>query len=1134
MGAGTGCRARGDERQFFCLGGHSLLATQVISRVRRQLAVDVPLRALFDTPDLRGFALAVAAARPDHQGDIARVSREAPLPVSHAQHRQWLFWKLHPASTAYHTPLAVRLTGALDTQALESAFNGLVQRHETLRTHFVETDGMPSQHVLTTMPFVLARQSALGQDDAQLATRIQAAIATPFDLATGPLLRGLLLTLGEESHLLVLTLHHIVSDGWSMGIMVRECLRTYEALVSNRSDGLQAPKVQYADYAVWQRQRLEQGLLHTQLAYWKTALENDFSVLALPADRARPTVQSHHGERIDLRLSPALAEQLRALAIHHQATLFHVLLAAFGLVLGRYTGREKLNIGVPMTNRDRVELEGLMGFFVNTLVVRIGLDPAQDLAAYLAQVKETTLQAQANKDIPFDALVEALSPERDTSHNPLFQVMYNHLRDVGAQVGEHSLSGLHLQEVDLAGHSAQFDLALDTLERSDGVLASFTFATDLFDRPRIERLAQHWLNLLQAFVEGPVRAVGELPMLCLPETQRLAEANLTPAHYPASEAIHQLFERQARLTPQALALVHGDQQWSYQVLNQRANALSAALIARGVARGSRVAIVMKRTPDMVAALFAVMKAGAAYIPLDPAYPVQRLNYMLKDSEASLLLVQGDSCPALALEAHTAILDVEDIQAVGQGNLDLAMAPQDLAYCIYTSGSTGQPKGVMIEHRNVAALIGWSASVYSQDDLQGVLASTSICFDLSAWEFFVTLALGGYVILAENVLQLPQLPARDRVRLINTVPSAIRTLCEARQIPDSVRVINTAGELFKQSVVEALYKQKPAVRVYDLYGPSEDTTYSTFTLREVGGTDNIGGPIANSAAYLMDDNAEQVPWGHAAQVYMAGAGLARGYLNRPGLTAERFVPDPLAARGGERMYRTGDLARYDDAGRLECLGRIDHQVKVRGFRIELGEIEARLRAFHGVRDVAVVALEQVTGSELVAYLVPTDQAQALVDPASQAAVQQQLRAHLRAALPDYMVPAHWVMLQALPLTPNGKLDRAKLPTPDRQARPRILRAPLTPLAAQVAELWSQALGVAVVGMDDNFFELGGHSLLATQVTARLQAQLNIELPLLELFQAPSLEAFVQAVERCQPGNQHDLEELGDWMSELETL
>lgn len=1115
---------------FFALGGHSLLATQVVSRVRRALGLSVPLRALFDTPDLAAFAAEVAQLQPSAQGEIPRLPRVAPLPVSHAQHRQWLFWKLHPASTAYHTPLAVRLSGPLDAAAVEAALKGLIQRHETLRTVFVEVDGVPLQQVLPQATLALAREDAQGLNETQLAARLQAAVREPFDLARGPLLRALLLAQGEGSHVLLLTLHHIVSDGWSMGVLVRECLQGYQAATHGAPAGVAVPSVQYADYAVWQRERLAGGLAAEQLAYWKATLQDDFAPLSLPADRARPALQSHRGGRVDVRLPAALAERLRALAVSHNVTLFHLLLAAFAMLLGRYAGRDAVNIGVPMTNRDRVELEALIGFFVNTVVLRMALDPALPFGTYLAQVKEAALQAQAHKDIPFDTVVEALHPQRSTDHHPLFQVMYNHLRDVGTQVHAQSVEGLHLVEIDLAEESAQFDLALNTVERSDGVTASFTFASDLFDRPRVERMAGHWLNLLQAIVEAPARALGELALLGPREAHALAA--LTPPAPPLpAGTVHQLFEAQARAQPGALALIDGQREWTYQALNRRANVLAHALLRRGAGPGARVAVAMRRNADLVAALFAVMKAGAAYIPLDPAYPVQRLNYMLRDSGAALLLVQGDSCPALELGEAVTVMDVDTVTDGAQAEHDPArpVAAQGLAYCIYTSGSTGQPKGVMIEHRNVAALVAWSATVYRDGDLDGVLAATSICFDLSAWELFVTLGLGGYVIMADNALALAHLPARERVRLINSVPSAIGALCDTGQIPASVRIINSAGEPLRQALVERLYARTAVARVYDLYGPSEDTTYSTFSLRQPGGHDTIGRPVAGSAVYLLDAGVQPVPQGHAAEVFIAGAGLARGYLGRPALTAQRFVPDPIGAEPGQRMYRTGDLAREGADAQLQCLGRLDHQVKVRGFRVELGEVEACLRGFPGVHEAVVIDHPGPGGTELVAYLVATPAALARDPLATQA---HALKAYLRLQLPAYMVPAHWVVLPELPLTPNGKVDRQRLPAPRGAADGSARRPPQTALQQQVAQVWSEALGGLLVGLDDNFFELGGHSLLATQVTARLQAQLHADVPLLELFQAATLESYVERVAGYQPGSLEALGELNDLLGELE--
>ncbi len=1114
----------GLDDNFFALGGHSLLATQVVSRIRQQLKVDVALRALFDTADLQGFAQVVEGLGQDLGGDIQPVDRTQPLPVSHAQYRQWMFWKLNPLSTAYNTPLAVRLEGSLDRAALRAAFDELVARHETLRTVFEERQGVPYQRVLPAAALAIVEHDLAGASAAALVDYLQARGAEPFDLASGPLIRVQLLRIGAEEHVLSVVLHHIVSDGWSMGVMVRELVEVYNAFAARRPVQRPPLAVQYADYASWQRERLASGEMQAQLAYWQAALEGDFSVLELPADRPRPQVQSYRGGRVEVHLPAELTASLRRLAVEGNASLFHVFLASFALLLARYSGRDTLNIGVPVTNRNRLELEGLIGFFVNTLVTRVAVDPLQSFSQLLASVKETALQAQAHKDIPFDVLVEELKPERALGYNPLFQVMYNHLSAVGERVSSDSMSGMRATEVDLAEQTSQFDLSLNTLERSDGVMAVINYACDLFDAPRIQRLGEHWLNLLQAIVSHTGQPLAELPMIGGVERQRmLVEWNRNAQPYPAEQCVHQLIEDQAARSPDAVALVHGTQELTYAQLNRRANQLARYLREQGVGPEVLVGVALERGLDLVVSLLAIFKAGGAYVPLDPAYPQERLAYMLRDSQARVLLSQGSLLERLpgATAAKVVLLDSLALQHYPEENLDTLSMPGNLALTIYTSGSTGLPKGVLLEQRNITALIGWALGHYRQDDLKGVLAATSVCFDLSLWEFFVTLSAGGYAVIAQNALALPLLPARERVRLINTVPSAIKALYDAGHIPASVRIINTAGETLKQALVDQLYALGHVQHVYDLYGPSEDTTYSTCTRREMNGPANIGRPLPNSAGYVLDGTGNPRPIGAAGEMCLAGAGLARGYLGRPALTAEKFLPDPFdtSAQGGGRLYRSGDLTRYRDDGVIEFVGRIDHQVKIRGFRVELGEIEQTLLAHATVREAVVIDIEGPGGRQLVAYLVAQGEV-------------PDLREHLRITLPDYMVPAHLVRLDALPLTPNGKLDRKALPAPDVGVQQRAYVAPHTELQRQVAAIWAEALEIDRVGLGDNFFELGGHSLLATQVTARLQGQLPFELPLLALFQARDLEHYVQSIDRDDSGNSDDLDDLERLLGELE--
>ncbi|WP_277964676.1 non-ribosomal peptide synthetase [Pseudomonas sp. RIT-To-2] len=1099
---------------FFSLGGHSLLATQVVSRVRQQLGVDVALRTLFDTADLQAFADAVARCGQSGALAIEPVNRQEPLPLSHAQHRQWLFWKLHPLSTAYNTPLVVSLEGGLRVEALQAALDALVARHETLRTVFQETEGGVWQHILPQAPVPLGYLDLSDQPRSAVDQQVAQAAFAVFDLATGPLLRARLFKTGEDRHVLAVTLHHIVSDGWSMSIMVREFAAAYNACATGQPHERQPLAIQYADYAAWQRKALEQGLWQEQLAYWKAQLEDDFDLLELPGDRLRPQVQSYRGGRVDIRLPDTLVARLRALALDANATLFHVFLSAFALLLSRYSGREKLNIGVPVTHRDRLELEGLIGFFVNTVVARVGVDHRAPFADLLAHVKETTLQAQANKDVPFDLLVETLRPERGLGYNPLFQVAYNHLRDFGEHVSAHSLHGLRVAEVEVVEQTAQFDLMLNTLERSDGVTATFNFAADLFDSPRIERMARHWCNVLEAVAGQPREALAQVPLLDRAEHRLIIEdwGRAAPG-VKTGHCLHERFEAQVRRTPEAEALITGEQAYTYDALNRRANRLAHQLRALGVGPDVLVAIALERDATLVVAMLAVLKAGGGYVPLDPQYPRERLAYMLQDSCAPVLLSHSSLAPQLpASEAvRTLLLDRTALEDFPDHDPLPWATPANLAYSIYTSGSTGHPKGVLIEHGNVSALIDWALAVYPPHQLQGVLAATSVCFDLSVWELFVTLAAGGRVILASNALELPYLPARDSVELINTVPSAIKALLEAGHIPASIHTINLAGEPLKQSLVDALYRLGHVKQVYDLYGPSEDTTYSTWTLRTAGGQANIGRPVAGTSAYLLDVAGQPAHVGGAGELCLAGDGLARGYLGRPGLTAEKFLPDPFddSGRGG-RLYRTGDLARYRADGLIEYAGRIDHQVKVRGLRIELGEIEARLHAHPAVHETVVIDTEGAGGRQLVGYVVPVDTA-VLRGSEDQQRLGAALKEHLKLTLPDYMVPAWLVMLERLPLTPNGKLDRKALPPPDIALVQAGYAAPQTDRQRQVAGIWAELLNLEQVGLNDHFFELGGHSLLAAQAVSRINAQLGIDIPLRLIFESPLLSEFTMTLE-----------------------
>ena len=1134
----------GLDDNFFALGGHSLLATQVVSRIRQQLRLDVALRVLFDTADLAAFAEALQGLEQVAGGEIQVLDRAAALQVSHAQYRQWMFWKLHPQSTAYNTPLAIRLQGQVDRAALQAAFDALVMRHESLRTVFEEHDGIPLQRILPAASPIIGYHDLSAADGRALQQRIQDEALTPFDLEQGPLIRVKLFQGGSQEQVLTVLLHHIVSDGWSMSVMVRELAAVYNAHTTGQPLERQALAVQYADYAAWQRERLASGELQAQLAFWKATLQDDFAVLELPADRIRPQIQSYRGGRVDVLLPAALTADLQRLAVAANATLFHVFLASFALLLSRYSGRETLNIGIPVTNRNRLELEGLIGFFVNTLVARVAVDPLQSFRHLLLLVKETTLQAQANKDIPFDVLVEELKPERGLGHNPLFQVMYNHLSNLGERVSGDSVQGLSVEEVDLVEHTTQFDLSLDTLERSDGVIASFGYASDLFDVERIERLASVWVNLLGALASEAALPVAELPLLTAAQhTLALQAVDPAPLRFAEDLGVHQLFEAQALRAPQATALVLDDQTLTYQALNRRANQLAHKLRELGVGPDVRVGIAVERSLDMVVGLLGILKAGAAYVPLDPQYPQERLRFMMQDSGIHLLLTQSHLAPTLPISPAVTCLEMQaDEQWLGNYSaanpVSLTVA-DNLAYVIYTSGSTGKPKGVAVAHRELSVFCSVAADYSRLDATDRVLQFATVNFDGFVEQLYPALCCGARVVMRGpqlwDIETLKQAIVTHGITVADLTTAYWRMLA-AEKLPAgacaSLRQVHVGGEAMPMESLGDWYASGlQQARLLNTYGPTEATVVTT--VQDCAGLQPgaggkaivpIGRAVGGRVTYVCDDGLALAPVGWVNELLIGGRGcLARGYFNRPALTAERFIPDPFDPVGGGRLYRTGDLASYRVDGVIDYVGRIDHQVKIRGLRIELDEIEARLQEHAKVREAQVIDIDGPTGKQLVAYLVIEG------DLEHQDALRENLASHLKAALPDYMVPAHLMFLSALPLTPNGKLDRKALPRPDLSLDQPAYVPPRSERERQIAVIWAQVLKVERIGLTDHFFELGGHSLLATQVTSRIRQALGLEIPLRTLFEAPVLADFValtgqgthapapalQPVDRTQP-------------------
>ncbi|AKT41191.1 non-ribosomal peptide synthetase [Chondromyces crocatus] len=1122
-----GVEGIGVHDDFFALGGHSLLATQVVTRLREVFGMDLPLRALFEARTVGSLAVQIEARRSEaggaRPGRIERADRTKPLPLSFAQQRLWFLAQLDPESAGYHVPAGVQLRGALKGHALAQALDEVVSRHEALRTTFSVEEGRPVQRIQAPEPVRLHEHDVTEQPpearDAAVKALLHALSQQPFDLGTGPLLRADLVKVDAEEHVLLLTLHHIISDGWSTGVLIGELAALYEAAVEGKRSPLPPLSIQYADFAQWQRGWLEGAVLSEQLAYWREQLGDGVAQLNLPTDRARPAVQSFRGAVHTQLLPRGLLEQVQALSQQAGTTLYMTLLATFQLLLGRYASQDDIAVGSPIANRTRPELEGLIGVFINTLVLRTRLSGNPTFRELLGRVREVTLGAYAHQDVPFERLVEELQTERELSRSPLFQVFFI---VQNAPMPSLELAGLQMKALDLDTGTSKFDLTFSLVEQPEGLRLWIEYTTDLFEAATVERMGRHFEQLLGAACGQPDMSIWRLPMLGEGELRELVvERNATGRDYPLETTLPEMLKAQALRTPEARAVVFGEDALSYGELDARAEALARRLRRCGVGGEARVGVCLRRSAELVVVLVAILKAGGAYVPLDPAYPVERLGFMLEDAQAALLITQS-SLRSLLPEVSMPVLELDTAAAeeTAAGPLEPrsgAMLPGQLAYLIYTSGSTGRPKAVAITHRNAVAMIHWALEAFEREDLARVVAATSICFDLSVFELFVPLCCGGQVTLLDSILDLPSLPKDSGVTLVNTVPSAMNELVRSGGLPSSVRVVNLAGEALPSSLVEGLYRLSHVERVINLYGPSEDTTYSTMAVLERGhrGPPPVGRPIANSQAYVLDAALQPVPSGVPGEVVLGGAGLARGYLGRPGLTAERFVPDPFGGEAGGRLYRTGDLARALPDGNLLFLGRVDHQVKLRGFRIELGEIEAVMGRHPAVREVALLVREDRAGQPcLVAYLVA-------VEGLGTRPGQEELRRYVGNTLPEYMVPQAVVWLEALPLTPNGKLDRKALPAPEASGLSGEGEhvAPRTDTERALAGVWSTVLGVEGIGVHDDFFALGGHSLLATQVVTRLREVFGMDLPLRALFEARTVGSLAVQIDarRSEEGN-----------------
>ncbi|WP_338910436.1 non-ribosomal peptide synthase/polyketide synthase [Mycetohabitans rhizoxinica] len=1108
----------GRHDSFFALGGHSLLGVRLMNRVSA-LGADVPLATLFASPTLAAFAAAIDARRHHSTGtlpEIAPVSREGHLPLSFAQQRLWFLAQFDGVSRTYHMSLAWRVHGPLNRAAWQHALDALFARHEALRSVFVSVGGQPQVQLLpaeTGVPMTWHDLRGVPDRQAQLAQLSEEAAQAPFDLAQGPLLRACGIQLSDDEHMLVLTQHHIVSDGWSIEVLVRELSALYTAACRGQPDPLPPLAVQYPDYAAWQRQWLSGERLQAQSEYWRMTLADAPVLLELPTDRPRPAQPSFAGAQVPVCIDADTTSALKRLSGEHGTTLFMTVLAAWSAVLARLSGQDDLVIGTPSANRGHPAIEPLIGFFVNTLALRVDLSGEPTTTQLLERVRRTTLEAQMHQDLPFEQVVEIVQPPRRLNHTPLFQVMFAWQ---GAQTEHWCLPDLTLTPTELGDNPIKFDLELGLHESGNEIVGALGYASALFDQTTIERHVGYLQTVLQAMAADATHPVTRIELLAPAERTLLLKTwNATQQPYPSHLCVHQLFEAQAERMPEATALVTQEQTLSYAELNARANRLAHQLIEWGVKPDARVAICVERSPAMVVGLLAVLKAGGTYVPLDPAYPPERLAHMMADSAPVVLLSVGTP-PAAVTPCLGAGVPVLDLQAdaaqwahQSARNPTLALTAQSLAYIIYTSGSTGQPKGVMIPHRSAVNLVTSMVQKLGLTAHDRVLQCSSLSFDASVGEIFVTLTQGAALVLRTDAwlagaAQFWALCKANRVSVTDLPTQFWAQLAQEKvSVPDSVRVVMISGEALSASAQSAWFAgagHRP--RLLNVYGPTETTV--TATVHEVTNAENnwrtIGRPIDNTRLYILDAHKQPVPLGAMGELYIGGVGVARGYLNRPELTAERFVRDPFTDEPNARMYKTGDVARYLPDGNLEFLGRNDHQVKIRGFRIELGEIEACLAQHAQVHDAVVLAIGEGSAKRLVAYVVaePDD---ALVST---------LRAHVAANLPDYMVPAALVRLDAFPLTPNGKLDRRALPAPSTDAfAHQAYEAPQGELETTLAEIWSELLGVERVGRHDSFFTLGGHSLLAVRLINWVSARVAA-VPLTTLFTAPTLAGFAAAL------------------------
>ncbi|HEY7403806.1 MAG TPA: amino acid adenylation domain-containing protein [Candidatus Angelobacter sp.] len=1107
----------GAQDSFFDLGGNSLLAAQVMSRVRKSYGVSLPLRSFFEKPVLadlaRRFEAEQRVASLDQVAPIGAVQRGEEIPLGFSQERVWFLQELDPSSIAYNFQATLRIRGPLNIAALEQSLTEIIARHEIFRTTFVERHGHPLQIVHDAFPVRLPVVDLQGvareQMDNVVAEMVKKETASQFDVGRLPLIRWALFSLGEQEHILLHIEHHFVHDGWGFNVFLGELLEIYKARAAGEPSPLAPPRVQFADYAVWQRQYVRSERVQAQLSFWKSKLAGSLPMSALPTDRPRPSVQTFNGRVLRIPLSTDLCRSLHAFSNQEEASLFVIMMSAFFTLAYRYTRQGDFCVGTSLANRQRPETEGLLGMLVNNVVLRAQMDAGLSFRDLLAQVRELTFEAYENQDVPLQDVVRAVNVNRDLRVNPLFQTTFNFHN---SPVFVPEIPELQLQLVEALGNgAAKFDLGVIVIPAStqrlrlnpewdkDAVVMLWEYNTDLFDESTIRRSVKHYEKILAGMIADPLKKITEAGLMDEAERQlMLVEWNQTTREAEFAKCVHELFAEQAKRTPQSTAVAHGQQSLTYAELDRQSNQAARYLRKLGVRPEVRVGVCMERTLEWVVALLGILKAGGAYVPLDANYPAERLAYMVEDSQLALVLTQQKTHDRLGEVAGDWVcLDQRwaEIAKQDDGKFAGGATPENLVYVIYTSGSTGKPKGVGVPHRGLENLITWHQKTYELTPADRATQVASQAFDASVWEMWPYLLSGSSLDLPDQeVLDQPaklfEWLAERKITICFLPTPLAEVLGSTQPLPKlHLRALLTGGDKLHEGPWSSL-----PCPITNHYGPTENTVVSTCIRANSGSVPPIGKPIANVRAYVLDEAHQPVPIGVAGELHVGGASLARGYVNRPGLTAERFVPDPFSNVPGERLYQTGDVVRFLADGNLEFLGRKDHQVKLRGYRIELGEIESALAVHPQVKHaVAMVREDGAAEKRLVAYVVPQDRSTPLDT--------NELRVYLQGKLPAYMVPAAWVELHELPLTTNGKVNRQALPAPQRRAESQ--RRPRTPREETLCEILAEVLSMDRVGIDDDFFALGGHSLMATRVVSQVRAALGVELSLRTIFAAPTV-------------------------------